>query len=205
MKKLRMRIKGFNRVVLLLTLADVFTWGPLFIVSALSSIYLADKLGQDTIGFVGIGTGISYLTRAVFQIPTGILTDNLKKDRDEIIVLAIGAVLVGLPFVFYPLISEPWHYFFLQFVFGMGISLDVVNWRKLFAINVTKGIEGKEYAIYDTVLSTSTAILAVILGIIANIGDQYFDIVMLTAGLLMISASIWILLIFKVEGRSSDS
>lgn len=205
MKKLRMRIKGFNRVVLLLTLADVFTWGPLFIVSSLSSIYLAEKLGQGTIGFVGIGTGISYITRAVFQIPTGLFTDKHKKDRDEILILALGAALVGLPFLFYPLINAPWQYFVLQFVLGMGISLDVVNWRKLFAINVTKGIEGKEYAIYDTVLSTSTAILAVVLGIVANIGDQYFDIVMVGAGLLMISASIWILLIFKVKGRSSDS
>lgn len=204
MKKLRLKIKKFNRVVLLLTLADVFTWGPLFIVSALSSIYLSDKLGQDTVGFVGIGTGISYITRAVFQIPVGTLTDRLKKDKDEIIILAIGAVLVGLPFIFYPFITESWHYFLLQFVFGMGISLDVVSWRKLFAVNVTKGIEGKEYAIYDTVLSTSTAILAVILGVIANVGDQYFDIVMIVSGVIMMLASLWILLIFKVKGRSSD-
>jgi MFS family permease len=205
MKKIRMRIKNFNRVVLFLTLADVFTWGPLFIVSSLSSIYLADKLGQNTISFVGIGTGISYITRAIFQIPTGLFTDSLRKDKDEIWILAIGAVLIGLPFLFYPLITEPFHYFILQFIFGIGVSLDVVSWRKLFAVNVTKGIEGKEYAIYDTVLSTSTAILAVVLGVIANIGDQYFDTVMIGAGVLMISAAIWILLIFKVKDRTSDT
>jgi MFS family permease len=205
MKRIRMKIKNFNRVVLFLTLADVFTWGPFFVVSSLSSIYLADKLGQDTIGFVGIGVAISFLTRAIFQIPTGMLADRLEKDRDEIWLLAIGATLAGLSFIFYPFITAPWHYFILQFVFGMGISLDVVNWRKLFAINVTKGIEGKEYAIYDTVLSTSTALLAVGLGLVANIGDNYFDIVMTSAGILMIIASIWILLIFKVNDRSSDS
>lgn len=198
----KMKIK-FNRVVLLLTLADIFTWGPLFIISALSGIYLADKLGRNTIEFVGIGTGISYITRAVFQIPVGTLTDRIKKDKDEIIILAIGAVLMGLPFLFYPLITDTWHYFVLQFVFGIGISLDVVNWRKLFAVNVTKGIEGKEYAIYDTALSTSTAILSVILGIIANLGDQYFDIVMITAGIIMILASVWILSISKIVGRKS--
>ena len=200
-----MRIKNFNRVVLFLTIADVFTWGPFFVLSTLSSIYLAGKLGQDTIGFVGIGTAISFITRAIFQIPTGKFTDKLKKDRDEIWILAVGATLAGLSFVFYPLITQPWHYFLLQFVFGIGISLDVVNWRKLFAINVTKGIEGEEYAIYDTVLSIATAILSIGLGLVANIGDQYFDIVMISAGLLMISASIWILLIFKVKGRLSDS
>jgi MFS family permease len=200
MKKVKIK---FNKVVLLLTVADIFTWGPLFVISALSGIYLSDKLGRNTIEFVGIGTGISYITRAVFQIPVGTLTDRIKKDKDEIIILATGAFLTGLPFIFYPLITSTWHYFLLQFIFGIGISLDVVNWRKLFAVNVTKGIEGKEYAIYDTALSTSTAILSVILGIIANLGDQYFDIVMISAGGIMILASVWILLISKVGGRKS--
>ncbi len=200
MSKLKAKL---NKVVLLLTLADVFTWGPLFVISALSGIYLSDKLGRNTIEFVGIGTGISYITRAVFQIPVGTLTDRIKKDKDEIIVLAIGAILMGIPFLFYPFITATWQYYVLQFVFGIGISLDVVSWRKLFAINVTKGIEGKEYAVYDTILSSSTAILSVILGVIANLGDQYFDIVMVTAGIIMILASVWILIIPKVKGRKS--
>lgn len=203
MKKLRLKIRSFNRVVLFLTLADVFTWAPLFIISALSSIYLADKLGRNTVEFVGIGTGISFITRAVFQLPIGKLTDRLKKDRDEIYLLALGASLAGLSFALYPLIKETWHYFALQFVFGVGISLDVVNWRKLFAINVTEGMEGEEYAIYDTIVSTSTAILAVVSGLIANIGDQYFDFVMSGAGIVMMLAAVWVLMIGKVDKRKS--
>jgi MFS family permease len=203
MKKIRIKIKNFNRVVLYLTLADVFTWGPLFIVSALAGIYLSDKLGRNTVSFVGIGTGISYITRAVFQLPIGKLTDKLKRDRDEIYILAFGALLVGISFALYPLINEVWHYYFLQFLFGVGISLNVVNWRKLFAINITEGMEGEEYAIYDTVVSTSSAILAVVSGVIANLGDEYFDFVFIGAGAFMMLASVWVLMIRKVDGRQS--
>jgi MFS family permease len=203
MKKIRLKIKDFNRVVIFLTLADVFTWGPLLIVTALAGIYLSDKLGRNTIEFVGIGTGISYITRAIFQLPVGKFTDSLKKDRDEIYILAIGAFLVGLSFSLYPLIKETWHYYVLQFLFGLGISLNVVNWRKLFAINVTKGMEGEEYAVYDTIVSTSTAILAVVSGLIANLGDQYFDIVMVGSGVIMMLASVWALMIGKVDDRRS--
>jgi MFS family permease len=203
MKELKLKIKNFNRVALLLTLADVFTWAPLFIISALSGIYLSDKLGKNTIEFVGIGMGISYITRAIFQLPVGKLTDKLKKDRDEIYMLALGVTLTGLSFALYPLINETWHYYVLQFLFGLGISLDVVNWRKLFAINVTKGMEGEEYAVYDTVVSTATAVFAVISGVIANLGDQYFDFVMLGAGIFIMLASIWILKIPKVKDRQS--
>jgi MFS family permease len=115
MEKLKLKFKKFNKVVLFLTLADVFTWGPFFILSSLAGLYLSDKLGQDTIGFVGLGTGISFITRAVFQIPVGKFTDRLKKDKDEIAILATGAFLARLSFVLYPLVSEPWHYYYYNF------------------------------------------------------------------------------------------
>ena len=200
MKKWLVRL---NKVTLLLTLSDIFTWGSFVVISALSGIYLAGKLGQDTVEFVGIGTGIYFITRAVFQIPIGILTDRLNKDKDEIIILAIGSILAGTPYLFYPHIAEPWHYFLLQFVFGFGISLNVVNWRKLFALNIREGMEGKEYAFYDSALSISTAIISILLGIVANISDKYFDMVMTLSGIIMLLASMWILLIFKVKNRKS--
>lgn len=200
MKKWLVRL---NKVTLLLTLSDIFTWGSFVVISALSGIYLAGKLGQDTVEFVGIGTGIYFITRAVFQIPIGILTDRLNKDKDEIIILAIGSILAGTPYLFYPHITEPWHYFLLQFVFGFGISLNVVNWRKLFALNIREGMEGKEYAFYDSALSISTAIISILLGIVANISDKYFDMVMTLSGIIMLLASMWILLIFKVKNRKS--
>ena len=203
MGKLRLKFKKFNKVVLFLTLTDVFTWGPFFILSSLAGLYLSEKLGQDTIGFIGIGTGISFITRAVFQIPIGKFSDKLKKDKDEILLLMLGTILAGVSFLLYPLIIEPWHYYFLQFLFGLGISLDVVNWRKLFAINVTKGMEGEEYAIYDTVLSTASAILSVIMGIVANLGDQYFDIVMIISGIIIMTSSVWAFMISKVSNRKS--
>jgi MFS family permease len=200
MKKLLIKI---NKVTLLLTLSDVFTWGSFVVVSALSGIYLADKLGKDTIEFVGIGTGIYFITRGIFQIPIGIITDRIRKDRDEIALLTIGSILSGIPYLFYPVISQSWHYYLLQFIFGLGISLNVVNWRKLFALNVREGMEGKEYAFYDAVLSMSTAVISVIFGVIANIGDKYFDMIITISGITMMLASIWILLIVRIKSRRS--
>jgi MFS family permease len=202
MNKLLVRI---NKVIMLLTLSDVFTWGSFVVISALSGIYLSNKLGTDTIQFVGIGTGIYFITRAIFQIPVGILTDKLDKDKDEIIILFIGTLLAGLPYLFYPIITKPWQYFLLQFVFGFGISMNVVNWRKMFALNITEGLEGKEYALYDAILSASTAVISVILGVVANIGDEYFDVVMTISGITMMLACVWILLISRVKDRKSKN
>ena len=97
-RMLKKYTKGFNKVVLFLTMADVFVWGPFFIISALSGIYLSQKLGTGTIEFVGVGTAIYFLTRAITQLPIGYITDKIKKDKDEIFLL-ICLYLHALPFL----------------------------------------------------------------------------------------------------------
>jgi len=196
--------KGFNKVVLFLTMADVFAWGPFYIISALSGIYLSNKLGTGSIEFVGVGTAIYFLTRAITQLPIGYITDKIKKDKDEIIILIVGILLMGLPYILYPLISQAMHYFILQFVFGLGVSLNLANWRKLFAMNIDSGREGRQYSFYETIVSLSTVILSTTIGLIANLGDMYFDLVMIGSGILMMAGSIWVVLIFKLPKRKTN-
>ena len=203
LKKLVKNLKGFNKVVLFLSLSDVFSWGSFTIISTFAGIYLANKLGEDILKFLGIGTSIYFFTRALFQIPMGLLTDRYKKDKDEILILFVGIILMGIPFLFYPYITNQYQYYVTQFVFGLGVSLNVTNWRKLFAINIDPGKEGIQYGIYETIMSTSTTILSIVGGFIANLGDLYFDTVMSVAGVIIMMGSIWVLLIYKYDGRRS--
>ncbi len=79
---------------------------------------------------------------------------------------------MGFPFLFfYSQISSPIHYFVLQFVFGLGTALDMTTWRKLFALNIQEGKEGREYARYETVMSALTGSLGIIGGTIASLGE----------------------------------
>ncbi|HKM19980.1 MAG TPA: MFS transporter [Candidatus Dojkabacteria bacterium] len=192
-----------NKVVMLLTLSDMLSWGPFLIISALSGIYLSDKLGVDAVKFVGIGTSIYFFTRAILQIPMGYLTDKIESDKDEILLLAAGTILMGLPYTFYPHITEPWHYYLLQFVFGFGVALSVTNWRKLFAMNVDSGIEGLQYGFYETIISLFTAGLSILIGSLASLNKVYFDFVIVSAGIVMMLGSLAVLAIFTVEKRKS--
>lgn len=197
-------IKNFNKVVILLTLADVFSWGPYFVISTLAGIYLAGKLGANAIEFIGVGTAIYYFTRALTQIPIGYITDKIKKDKDEIFLLIAGIILMGIPYTLYPLITQPFHFYLLQFIFGLGASLNLSTWRKLFAMNIDSGREGKQYGFYETIVSLSTVVLSAVIGLIANLGDVYFDLVMICSGILMMAGSIWVVLIFKAKKRKTN-
>lgn len=123
-------------------------------------------------------------------MPIGHLTDKFKKDKDEIFLLALGIVLMGIPFLFYQKITVFYHYFLLQAIFGLGAALNVTNWRKLFALNIDGGREGRQYATYETIMSLCTGVLSVVGGVIANMGEKYFDMVISFSGLFILIASI---------------
>lgn len=193
--------KKLNKIVMFLTLSDIFTWGLYLIVNSLVGIYLSKKLEHDATAIIGIGVSVYYITRALSQIPIGYLTDKTKSDKDDIIVLTMGNFLMGVPFLFYPVINSPYVYYFLQIIMGLGASMNLVNWRKIFAKNLEKGKEGLEYGIYDTLMSLSMIVFSFTAGIVANISDRYFDLVMISVGILTISSGIWTISIYFFDRR----
>ena len=194
-----------NRVIWLLTFNDVFNWGVYFVVTVLSGLYLSQKFGQTTVQYIGIGTAITFLSRAAFQMPIGYLTDKLKRDLDEIIFLSLSSVITGFSVILYYFILSPVFYYYLQFIFGLGAAMNLCSWRKLFAKNVDKDKVGFEYSRYDMVLSISIAVFSVVAGMLANINYQYFGWVILAIGVVMMLSSLWALAIVMVKDRKSKN
>lgn len=204
MKKLSTAIKGgFNRIILMLTASDILVWGTYSVVLPIISLYLETKFGENTVEYVGIGLAVYYLTRGLAQLPIGIFTDKIKHDIDEILLLFLGSLLMALPFFIYPAIYEPWHYVALQFLGGLGASLNLNSWRKLFAKNLTKGHEGMNYGFYETIMSFGTAALSLSGGLIANISTQFFEYFLLGVGFLQILGGITAGMIYFIRNRKS--
>lgn len=196
---------GLNPVIWLLTLSDIFTWGLYLVIVAFIGLYLSEKFGESAIEMVGIGTAFFYLARVISQIPIGMITDRIKKDRDDIIFLLAGNLTMGLPYLLLPSITSANSYYILQFIIGFGGAMNLVSWRKLFASNLEEGKAGLAYGTYDSLLSLSMIIYGVLAGIVAGISKQYFDYVMIAVGVLMMTGGIWPLLIFFVQKRKSQN
>ena len=140
-----------------------------------------------------------YFSKGVFQIPIGLITDRIKNDRDEIAFLFVGNLLMGVPYLLFPSITNENTYYILQFIIGIGAAMNLVNWRKIFAKNLDKGKEGIDYGVYDTIMSFAMIFFSLIAGLVANSGKEYFDLIMIIVGFLMISSNLWIYLIFKTN------
>jgi len=186
-----------NKIVWFLTLSDIFTWGVYTIISGFIGLYISKKIGSNVEVVLGIGIGLFYLAKGMFQIPIGIITDKIKKDKDDILFLLIGNLMMGLPYLYFPSITTPFEYYVLQFVIGTGAAMNLVNWRKIFAKNLTIGKEGLEYGFYDTIMSFSMIFLSILAGIVSNLSDSHFDLVVLIVGIFMISSTFWVFLLYK--------
>lgn len=194
----------FTKIVLLLTFSDVFSWGIYASISAIVGIYLANKLDGNAIEYIGIGTGVYMLVRSILQLPIGFLTDRIKRDRDELTLLMASNILMGIPFLLYPMITTPYLYFGLQFIFGIGTAINLVCWRKLFARNLDRNREGEEYALYETIMSLAIAVFSIVTGVISNISEYYFELVITTIGLVIITSSIFPFLLHRTTKRKSN-
>lgn len=186
----------FNKIILYLTFSDIFTWGLINTANGLVGLYLATKLQGDIVTYVGAGIAITNLLRAISEIPIGLLADKLHQNDEEII-LAAGNLLMGLPFLFYPIITQASTYLFLQVLVGLGMGCNLVAWRKLFATNLDKGHEGFQYSAYDTLMSIFTALFGFFGGLIAGLNTHLFDAVMFGFGILMLSSVTYAFFIYR--------
>jgi len=196
-RKIEIKKMLINRIIWYLTLSDIFSWGFFSVLSSIIGIYLAEKFDGKALTFIGIGLATYYFFRGISQIPLSKITDGIKGEKDDAIFLIIGNILLGAPFLFYPFIFNPLLYYFLQMVMGIGAAMNVLSWRKIFAKNLDVGKEGYDYAIYDATISTAMIFISIIAGVIANISSYYFNVVIFGTGLLIMSSSIFALMIYR--------
>lgn len=183
-------------------MSDVLVWGTYLVAYPLQGIYLSYQHGDKAIQYVAVGLSIYYLMRAVLQIPIGSLVDKIKGDFDEIWALGIGCTLIGLSFVVFPFTTNEVEYYLLMALAGIGGAFDLIGWRKLFAKNLDKDKEGREYALYETIMSLCTAIFSLIGGEFSSISHEIFRAFFLVIGLITIIGGIFVtIVLFRYNKR----
>ena len=180
------KIRKFNKVIIILTISDVLVWGTYLVAYPLQGIYLSYQHGDQAIQYITIGLSIYYLMRALLQIPIGSIVDK------TIWSLGIGCTLIGLSFVVFPFTTTAVEYYLLMALAGVGGAFNLIGWRKLFAKNLDKDKEGREYALYETVMSLCTAVFSIVGGQFSSISHEIFRVFFLVIGLVTIVGGICI-------------
>lgn len=182
---------NINPTVRFLTVSDAVLTAALGLFGPIFAVYLAANIQTpNALEVIGIGTSIYLFTRSIGQIPLAYFIDKIKGERDDFYLLLFGnTVFIVVP-ILYTIISEPWHLFVIQFVYGLGAALTYPTWSAVFTRHIDKGREGIEWGIYQTMADMAGAIAAPIGGFIA--AYYGFNAVMYLASALAAISSVFI-------------
>jgi MFS family permease len=98
-----------------------------------------------TILVLGYAAAISSFVTGFAIIAVGKLSDHM----DKTVLTFIGYILFALGTLGYLIISEPWHLYLLQIVFGLGGALLAAPLTALFARYINKESEGFQWSLGD--------------------------------------------------------
>lgn len=163
----------FNKIIQTLTYSDSFLWGGYYMMNALVAIYLQQKIAIDPLQVISFGFAVYMISRSIFQIPIAHFLDSHKSYIDEAYAIFLSCMIMGSAVFGYVFISEAWHLYLLQFIFGLGAAINMPAWRKTFARFVDKGHEGVEYSIYDIINNLVIALLTTFGGFLVSSSGKF--------------------------------
>jgi MFS family permease len=188
----------FNAIVRILTFSDVFLWGGYYMMNALVAIYLEQKIQMNSIETIAVGFSIYLIARSLAQIPIAEMLDKHKSFVDETWCIVLSCFLGGLCIISYIFITQPWHLYLIQFIFGIAVALNLPAWRKAMAKFIDKGYEAVEYSLYDIINSLFIAALTSIGGyIVQNYGG--FEGLFIVSGIIAMLGGFVTMFLLKVR------
>lgn len=193
MKIPHLSLSKLSLTVRFLTVSDVMLSTGLGLFGPIFAVFITQQISTDNVlEVIGIGTSIYLFTRSVGQIPLAYIIDNIKGEWDDFWFLMIGNTIFIIVPILYIFISQPWHLFAIQFVYGLGSALVFPAWLAIFTRHIDKGKEGMEWGIYQTFVDMAGAVSAPIGAFIAAMHG--FPAVMICASALAVVSSIFIYL-----------
>ncbi|MBD3362681.1 MFS transporter [Candidatus Dojkabacteria bacterium] len=191
-----------NKIIQTLTYSDSFVWGGYNMMNTVVAIYLEHKIAVNPLEAIAFGFSIFMFSRSVFQIPIAQFLDKQKSYIDESVAIFLGACLMSLGIFSFRFIIFPWQLYFIQFLIGLGTSINLPAWRKTFANFVDKGHEGVEYSLYDVIICISIAFFSSAGGYIVSKTQNFELLFTLSAILIFIGG---IISLFLLRSRKISS
>lgn len=189
-------LSNLSPTIRFLTASDAILTAALGLFGPIFAILIANQIQtNNALEVIGIGTSIFLFTRSLGQIPLAIIIDKIKGEKDDFWVLLTGSLIYVLVPLLYLIISEPWHLFTVQFIYGTGAAMTFPTWNAIFTRHIDKGKEGLEWGIYQTINDLAGAVAAPIGGFVASIYG--FAAVMYFASGIAAISSFYILMIYN--------
>lgn len=173
-------LNKFIRQLLYYDFVIQFSFG---LMAPLLGVFVLNNISGADLEVVGTAVSVYWIARVLFSVPLSRFMDRFDGERDEYYFLLAGTFISSTIPLFYLFVSEPWHIYLLQFIFGFSNSMLVPAWRILFTDHLDKGRVGFEWSLNDVFVGMSIAVSGYFGAIIAqNLGFNFLFVFIAICG-----------------------
>lgn len=172
--------------------------------SPLLAVFVTKYISGASLRTVGFAVAFYAVTKSIIQLPLARRLDKQTGEKDDFYVMLAGAIISTVYAFGFLFIKAPLHLYFLSIIGGIGAACLMAAYYGIFARHVDKGSEGFEWSLYSVWgLALSIAIGGAIGGVFTDTFG--FRATFLTAGILSILATIFILFLYPYLDKFKKS
>ena len=152
-----MKLK-INRVVKYLILSDVLFWTGWGLMNPVFAIFVVQRIEGGSPFVVGVAAAIYWILKSLLRVPIGAFLDSQPTEKDDYFFLVGGLFVASLVPFGYILAYLPWHIYFLQIIYAIGMAMTLSGWQAIFTRHIDKGKEATEWGLDATFLGFGVGI-----------------------------------------------
>jgi MFS family permease len=188
-------LKSINKVIKVMIASDVALLTGFGFISPIFAIFITGQIQGGNVQVVGFAAAIYWIVKSILQIPFGKYLDKVKGERDDLWFVAIGNVLAALAVFGYIFSSLPWHIYFCQGIYSLGMAMNIPGWSAVFTRHIDKGKEAFEWSVRSSFIGIGAGISGALGGIIA--AKFGFNILFVGVGFFALTSALLPFLIHK--------
>ena len=194
-------IFSINKVIKFLILSDVALLSGLGFIAPIFAIFLTENIKGGNIEVAGFAAAIYWIVKSIVIIPFGRYLDKNHGEKDDLLFIIIGNLLAALAVFGYIFSRLPWHIYFLQGIYALGMGMNIPGYTAIFTRHIDKGREAFDWSVRGALIGVGTGVAGALGGIVAS--RFGFNILFIAVGIFILLSAFLPFLISK-EIRTKD-
>ena len=185
-----------NRIVAFLILSNFFIESSFGFIAPVFSVFIIEDIPGGTLAVAGFAASVYWIAKSVIQIFIARILDRIPGERDDLIALVIGHLIMGGAAFLYLLVQTPLHIYGVQFILAIGGALAIPSWYAMFSRHIDKLKEAFEWSLNSSItFGLGVGVASAIGGLIADAFG--FQAIFILAGTVGVVSAIILIPVYR--------
>jgi len=184
-----------NKIIKILILSDFSIISSFCLIAPIFAIFISQQIIGGGVKVAGFAFTIYLLVSSLVRLPISRIVDQELREKERVLLLIGGSVLMSSCYFFYTLAKFPWQVYLLEGLIGLGYAGNVAVWFDLFTRYIDKDRESFEWSIHGSIVALGSAATAAIGGILAE--KFGFNLIFILVGIFGLIGSLVPIVIYK--------